>query len=120
MRILAILFASLLLSGTNFNGHNELRKFSSATSIDTIPKNAQKLINSYPDHVSGFANNHIILKDGSELLWNDGIKNKSPQQLLEHPDLKDMFGQKYSTGEVKAHPPVNFDPGRTRNEAFFL
>lgn len=87
---------------------------------DTIPHTAQTLITAYPDFVKGYTNNHILLKDGAKLLWDDGIKNKSPQQLLDKPDLKDMFVQSYTTEEQKATPPKNFDPGRIRNEAFFL
>lgn len=54
------------------------------------------------------------------MLWDDAIKNKTWQQLLDHPDLKDMFKQKYSKGEMK-EPPLEYDdPGRIRNEAFFM
>lgn len=87
---------------------------------DTIPASAQKLIAAYPGFIKGYASNHIILKDGTKLLWDDGIKNKTPRQLLDKPDLEDMFAQHYSVGEQKATPSKNFDPGRIRNEAFFL
>lgn len=86
----------------------------------SIPPAAQKLINAYPAFISGYANNQIIFKDGTKLTWDDGIKNKSWQQLLDHPDLKDMFQQEYPEDEVKATPVVNSDPGRIRNEAFFM
>src|ERR1700761_6599135 len=87
---------------------------------DTIPRNAQKLIAAYPNFIKGYADNYILLKDGTKMLWDDGIKNKSPQQLLDKPDLEDMFAQHYAKDELKADPPKNFDPGRIRNEAFFL
>ncbi|MDP9078387.1 MAG: M15 family metallopeptidase [Bacteroidota bacterium] len=90
------------------------------TPADTIPKSAQKLIKSYADFIAGYANNYIILKDGTKMLWDDGIKNKLPGQLLDKPDLEDMFGQKYNTGTLAALPAPGFDPGRTRNEPFFL
>jgi hypothetical protein len=80
---------------------------------------AQKLINAYPQFISGYADNQIIFKDGSRMTWDDGIKNKTYQQLLDHPDLKDMFLQIYPKGKA-ASPAVNFDPGRVRNEAFFM
>jgi hypothetical protein len=91
-----------------------------AKTIDTIPPATKKLIKCYPDFVTGFADNHLIFKDGSKLLWDDGIKNKSFKDLLEKPDLKDMFYQKYLTGALKSHPAKKFDPGRVRNEAFFM
>lgn len=84
-----------------------------------IPTNAQKLINTYPGAVKGFADNHLIFADGSKLIWDDGIKNKSYQQLLDSPDLKDMFAQAYPKGA--SNPPAqNSDPGRIRNVAFFM
>lgn len=54
------------------------------------------------------------------MLWDDGIKNKTPQQLLDSPDLKDMFALPYQTGKLNGTPVRYFDPGRIRNEPFFL
>ncbi|WP_295793274.1 M15 family metallopeptidase [Mucilaginibacter sp.] len=88
--------------------------------IDTIPASAKKLVAAYPDFISAYANNSIILKDGTKLLWDDGIKNKSAKLLLDKPDIEDMFSQKYSVGIQKIPIAVNFDPGRVRNEAFFI
>lgn len=87
---------------------------------DTIPAAAKKLIATYPNFISGYADNHIIFRDKSKMLWDDGIKNKSFKTLLDKPDLKDMFTQKYATGLLKEPPSPNFDPGRIRNEPFFL
>jgi len=89
------------------------------TKADTIPEAAKKLMKCYSDFVIGFANNQLIFKDKTMMIWDDGIKNKSFQQLLDEPDLKDMFIQKYSTGLLKSPPAVNFDPGRIRNTLFF-
>ncbi len=87
---------------------------------DTIPATAKKLMSAYPGFITGFADNHLIFKDKTTLLWDDGVKNKPFQQLLDNPDLKDMFLQKYTTGVPKGNPAAMFDPGRIRNEAFFL
>ncbi|MBV8389118.1 MAG: hypothetical protein JO080_04900, partial [Mucilaginibacter sp.] len=87
---------------------------------DAIPPAAKKLIKYYPNYVSGFSSNHLLFKDGTRMVWDDGIKNKSFKDLLEKPDLKDMFGQAYTTGSLKSPPAKNFDPGRVRNEAFFM
>src|SRR6185312_5314130 len=86
---------------------------------DTIPAYAQKLIKCYPDLIEGFSGNYLIFKDHSKLLWDDGIKNKPFQALLDKPDLKDMFSQHYETGSLKTPPAKNFDPGRIRTEPFF-
>jgi len=87
---------------------------------DTIPLSVKKLMHAYPNFITGFASNHIIFKDGTTMLWDNGIKNKTPQQLLDSPDLKDMFTQPYQTGKLNDAPARYFDPGRIRNEPFFL
>jgi len=87
---------------------------------DAIPPAAKMLMKYYPDFISGFSDNHIIFKDGTRMVWDDGVRNKSFKYLLEKPDLKDMFRQVYSTGRLKSPPDKNFDPGRVRNEAFFM
>jgi hypothetical protein len=87
---------------------------------ETIPADAKKLIDHYPSVISGYADNHLIFKDGSKLIWDDGIKNKPVKDLLTRPDLKDIFSQKYTTGILNSLPAKDFDPGRIRNEAFFM
>ncbi|HTE02416.1 MAG TPA: M15 family metallopeptidase [Mucilaginibacter sp.] len=87
---------------------------------DSIPAGAKKLIKCYPGFIIGFADKHIIFKDKSRLLWDDGIKSKPYKEQLEKPDIQDMFIQNYNTGELKTLPGKNFDPGRIRNEALFL
>jgi hypothetical protein len=86
--------------------------------VPSIPPGAKKLMQFYSS-ISGFADNYLIFKDHSKMLWGDGIKNKTYQQTLDKPDLKDMFSQKYVKGEMPSPPGVNVDPGRVRNEAFF-
>jgi hypothetical protein len=119
MKITFVLLLSCALYIPGYKDDNN-QKVKCNRSIDTIPKSAQKLIKSYPDFVTGYANNSVILKDGAKMLWDDGIKNKSPKQLLDKPNLKDMFNQKYTTGILDSPPAAGFDPGRTRNEPFFM
>jgi hypothetical protein len=88
--------------------------------LDTIPAPAKKLVRSYKGFISGYADNYIIFKDGTKMLWDDGIKNKSNTVLLDKPDLKDMFNQKYEAWKLVSPPATNYDPGRVRNEPFFL
>lgn len=115
-RLCQILFCWLLIIRPATN----VLQNASETSLDTIPPNAEKLIHSYPAYIKGFANNHLIFKDGTLMIWDDSIKNKPYQTLLGQPDLKDMFSQPYEIGVLKSSPAKNFDPGRIRNEPFFL
>jgi len=118
--IIIVLACLCLNAGSRGASHRFSKKTGTFASLDTIPVCVKKLIHSYPNSVAGYSNNHLILKDGTRLLWDDGIKNKPAKLLLAKPDLKDMFSQKYSTGILKAPPAVNFDPGRVRNEPFFM
>ncbi|PJJ83179.1 M15 family metallopeptidase [Mucilaginibacter auburnensis] len=86
---------------------------------ESVPDGAQKLMRYYPSVIAGFSDNHLILSDGTKLLWDDGIKGKTPRQLLETPDVEDMFTQTYSKGALNTSPQKNHDPGRIRNEQLF-
>src|SRR5258708_17279300 len=116
MKIAILLFLNFLFSSLHFQEDNYfipgISRLNSAP--DSISGFAKKLIKSYPDFITGFADNHLIFKDGSKLLWDDGIKNKSFKDLMEKPDPKDIFVQQYVTGALKSLPAKNFDPGRVR------
>jgi hypothetical protein len=114
--------APILICLLFFNPHynNNSTQSTNNKTVDPIPAAAKKLMKSYPGFITGFADNHLIFKDGSKLLWDDGIKNKPFKTLLDDPDVKDMFVQHYEGGLLKLNPAVNDDPGRIRNEPFFL
>jgi hypothetical protein len=78
------------------------------------------LVAAYPDFLASHDDNELIWKDGTRTAVSDGRTGKSFDQLLDDPDIKDEFAFPYPLGaEVKA-PGVNEDPGRIRNEPFFL
>jgi hypothetical protein len=82
-----------------------------------LPNGYQKLKLSYPNFIESFDGKHIILKDGSKIVYDDGKKDKSKQELLNEPALSDLFKQPYNKGEISI-PDKNYDPGRYRNEDF--
>jgi hypothetical protein len=88
----------------------------------SVPASADPLLSalvaSYPDHLSGYDDSAIIFKNGRRMPASDGIPHKSFEQLLAHPDIRDMFALRYPLGVIRA-PGRNEDPGRFRNEAFF-
>lgn len=55
---------------------------------------------------------------GRAFLYDDG-REKSFNELLDQPDMEDMFRQSYPLTNPTGTLPVNFDPGRVRVEAFF-
>ena len=42
----------------------------------------------------------LTLSDGSEIPWDDG-KQKSAEERLEHPDVEDVFAQRYQKGPIR-------------------
>jgi len=102
-----------------FIGEGQSKKIKQTITKDSVPLAAQKLIQCYSGFVKGFSHNHLLLSDGTQLLWDDGIKNKTHDELLNNPDVEDMFGQQYKMGLMQDVLPINYEPGRIRNQDFF-
>jgi hypothetical protein len=51
-------------------------------------------------------------------VYDDGRK-KSPQELLDNPDIEDMFAYKYQRGALSAPIERYYNPGRIRHEGIF-
>lgn len=77
------------------------------------------LVAAYPDTIEGFDETHLVLKDGTRFVLDDGRENKSLDDLLDAPDIGDMFAFVYPVGAAVAQPSLDFDPGRVRVEALF-
>jgi hypothetical protein len=75
--------------------------------------NAQKLINSYKQ-IKACKNNYIFLTNGKKFIYDNGQK-KSFNDLLNNPDIQDMFYAKYPN----AWQEHSYDPGRVRFEPLF-
>ena len=85
-----------------------------------IPHGLQKLLKAYPDFFDSADENNLYWKDGSSMVYDDGIQNKTHDEKLDNPDIEDMMSQKYTKGENWGEPPAeNFEPGRIRYEPFF-
>lgn len=78
----------------------------------------QRLQKAYPAHVVSVENGHIVWRDGTRMIIDDGTGQKSYEDLLAAPDLQDIFAIDYPVGDPSP-PPVDADPGRARPEAFF-
>ncbi len=61
--------------------------------------------------ITDFKDNKLFFKDGSSLIYDDG-KKKTPQEIIDNPDIEDQFFYNYKLGTIN-------DGGRIRNEVFF-
>ncbi|MBR6804524.1 MAG: hypothetical protein IKM57_06430 [Paludibacteraceae bacterium] len=80
------------------------------------PKNAQRLIDAYPDMHLTYNDNKIVFPDGTAITYDDG-KKKDFKTQLDYSDIEDMFSMTYDTAADK--PGYLEDCGRSRNEALF-
>src|SRR3984893_16005647 len=54
-----------------------------------------RLVRAYPDWIAGSDTDHLILKNGRQLAISDGKTSKSFEEMLERPDIDDMFFAPY-------------------------
>jgi hypothetical protein len=78
------------------------------------------LVAAYPDHLAAAEGNDLVWKDGTRMPISDGRSNKTFDQLLDTPDIKDQFAFPYPLGPEFKPPALNEDPGRIRYEKFFV
>ena len=79
-----------------------------------------KLVSAYPTFVAKFDEEFLFLKEGQKFALSDHRTDKSFEEMLEHPDIDDMFYVPYPQGTVPKQPPKDFDPGRVRFEPLFV
>jgi hypothetical protein len=79
----------------------------------------ERLIWSYPNTISGRDAEFLNLKNGSRFPISDHRTDKTFQELLERPDIANMFYAPYPMGEPPKEPEKNMDPGRVRFEPLF-
>lgn len=111
-----VLLAAALLPVATAAGSAEPKYGKNPENLET---HLERLVVAYPEVIKGFDKEALILKDGTRLPLSDGREDKSFNELLDNPDIGDMFAFDYPAGASPQQPPLNFDPGRIRNEALF-
>ena len=79
-----------------------------------------RLVRAYPEWIAGADDRFVHLKNGGKFPISDGRADKSFDELLEHPDIDDMFYVPYPAGSAPGAPVKNTDPGRVRFEPLFV
>jgi hypothetical protein len=85
-----------------------------------IDARIEVLVQSYPNWISGRDGNSLVMKDGKKFEISDGRTTKTFDELLERPDIDDMFYAAYPVGSAPTQPARDFDPGRVRFEPLFV
>ena len=86
----------------------------------SVPAGLIRLLKAYPDFLDSADENSLYWKDGTVMIYDDGIQGKSHDEMLDDPDIEDMMSQEYEKGSGWSSPPEeNFEPGRIRYEPFF-
>jgi hypothetical protein len=84
-----------------------------------IDQHLARLKEVYPDVIQSYDRTKLVLKSGAELPVSDGRTDKSFEELLNHPDIDDMFALPYPAHAKPLAPQINSDPGRIRVESLF-
>jgi hypothetical protein len=79
-----------------------------------------RLVSAYSGTIAGYDDQYLILKNGTKYPISDGRTDKTFQELLEKPDIDDMFYAPYPEGTAPTQPKRNVDPGRVRFEPLFV
>ena len=92
--ILGALSAILSMLCVNATGAEE--RYGAAPS--SLKEDLDRLVAAYPDTVAGHDNTFLTLKNGTRFRISDGRTDKTFQELLESPDIDDMFYARYPAG----------------------
>jgi hypothetical protein len=85
----------------------------------SIKADLDRLVRAYPDTIASHDGAFIVLKDGTRFPVSDGRTDKTFKELLESPDIDDMFFARYPANAEPKQPDINSDPGRVRFEPLF-
>jgi hypothetical protein len=80
----------------------------------------ETLARSYPDWIAAIDDHNVVLKSGTRFAVSDHRADKTFDELIEHPDIDDMFYARYPAGRAPTAPPRDFDPGRVRFAPLFI
>lgn len=90
----------------------------SGVRAETKTENLDRLVRAYPEALSRHDGRSVFWRDGTAMAANDGVDNKSFDDLLRNASVVDQLRLSYPLGPSPP-PEFNDDPGRFRNEAFF-
>lgn len=72
------------------------------------------LVRAYPGAVARIDGGMLVMASGQRFPISDGRTDKTAAERLDHPDIDDMFVDRYPVGGPLTAPPRDVDPGRVR------
>ena len=91
-----------------------------AARAQTVSAKLDALVAAYPHALAGHDGASIRWKDGTVMAASEGKSDQTFEQLLNHASILDQLRLPYPRGKLTRPPAVNDDPGRFRNQAFFI
>src|ERR1700730_16106576 len=85
---------------------------------ETKAESLDRLVRAYPEALSGHDEKHIVWRYGTAMPVDDGVDNKSFDDLLRKASIIDQLRLPYALG-TSSPPELNDDPGRFRTMAYF-
>ena len=81
-------------------------------------ENLTKLAKAYPTFIKSFSNNKLIFIDNDKMNYDDYIENKTFEEMINNPSLKDQMSIKYIKIDENPNyiPLINQEAGRVRYE----
>jgi hypothetical protein len=118
-RYAACLTAGVLLCDASLTSHPCKAADLYGSEPPNINEYLERLVKSYPDTIAGRDGEFLVLRNGAKYPISDRRNDKTFQQLLENPDIGDMFYAPYPAGAPLKQPARDIDPGRVRFEPLF-
>jgi hypothetical protein len=78
------------------------------------------LVSSYPEHISGHDYLSLVWRDGARMPVGADVGSRGFEEMLLAPTVLDQFAIPYHVGRLERVPSINEDPGRIRNQEFFV
>lgn len=97
--------------------------FSAKCGVEGAPPReeiSRRLIKAYPDYLDSADKTALIWRDGTRMPLDAASKLPGSSEWLETPSVADMLRVPYPSGRLTEPPDPGVDPGRARNQAFFM
>jgi hypothetical protein len=105
-----MLFAAALLTAGQVAAADKAGRY--GANPENLEPHLKRLVEAYPGVVKGYDKDALILANGKRLPLSDGRTDKTFDELLDSPDMGDMFVFAYPAGAEPSAPARNVDPGR--------